>query len=179
MNYLDVTNVKIDLGAGADKRPGYLGVDQLDLPGVDIVCNLSEGIPLQDNSVEAVSSSHFLEHIADTVGLMEEIYRVCKPNALVEIKVPYFTSIGAFKDPTHVSFFTERTWEYFDVSYTDSKRLPSYLLKCNFKLEHVAYIWHRRWYRFLPFKRTLLLPHFWNIAKTMYVRLRVIKNVDE
>ena len=168
-------SVKLNLGGGSDKIAGFLNVDILPLPEVDIVCDITKEIPLQDNSVDHVIALHVLEHIADTVGIMNELYRVCCNNAIIEIKTPYFTSETAFKDPTHVKYFTERTWEYFDRSYTNSGRLPNYLLTCNFKLEEVSYIWYRRWFRFLPFKKSFFLKHFWNIARTMHVRLRVVK----
>lgn len=54
--------------------------------------------------------SHVIEHVANLVGLMEEVYRVCKSGAVVEIVVPYYTSRGAFRDPTHVRYITEDTF---------------------------------------------------------------------
>jgi len=138
------------------------------------VCDLQKGIPLRANTVIAVWGSHFIEHIPDTVAMMEEIYRVCKPDAIVEFKLPYFLSTSAFKDPTHVKFLNERTWEYFDKRYVEKGALPDYGLKCDFRVEKLTYIWYNRWYKFLPF-RTFFMRHFFNIAKTMYVKLRVMK----
>ena len=45
---------------------------------------------------------------------MEKIYRVCRTGALVYIEVPYFTSRGAFRDPTHVHFISAETFQYFE-----------------------------------------------------------------
>lgn len=167
--------MKLNIGGGNTKMNGYLNVDILKLPNVDIVCDVTKGIPLEDNSVDEIYSSHFFEHIPDTISLMKEIYRICKPRALVRVKTPYFKSVGAFKDPTHVSFFTEKTFEYFDKSYITSGKLPDYQLDMNFKTEKISYIWSSPWIRFLPFKRRFFLQFFWNIARTIYVELRVIK----
>ena len=106
--------MNIELGCGGNKNPGFKGLDKRPGPGVDIVCDLEEGIPLPDNSVDLVSASHILEHITNIMGLMDEIYRVCKPNASIAICVPHYKSIGAWQDPTHVRPFTEYTFFYWD-----------------------------------------------------------------
>jgi ubiquinone/menaquinone biosynthesis C-methylase UbiE len=74
---------------------------------------------LPDNSVDWVYTTHTLEHIRNFVSLMDEIHRVCKNRAGIYIKVPpaiYEDKPfeGAFRDPTHVRLFTERTFDYFD-----------------------------------------------------------------
>ena len=52
--------------------------------------NLSYGIPLNDNSIDVVFSSHFLEHLTKNDGqqLLNDIYRILKPGGLVRILVP-------------------------------------------------------------------------------------------
>lgn len=106
--------MNIELGCGAFKNPGFKGLDKIPGPGVDIVCDLEDGIPLPDNSVDLVCASHILEHINNLMGLMDEIHRVCKPGADVAICVPHYKSIGAWQDPTHVRAFTELTFSYWD-----------------------------------------------------------------
>ncbi len=165
---------KIILGGGNNKKEGYLNLDILNFPNnVDIVCDLEEGIPLKNDSVDEVLASHFLEHINDTIKIMEEIYRVCCNGAIVKIKVPYFKSIGAFKDPSHVSFFTEETFKYFDKDQIKGK-LPDYKIEANFKTLKISFLWSSKFVRFLPFKN-LFLKHFWNIARTIYFELKVVK----
>lgn len=164
---------KIILGGGKRGRSGYVNIDILKFPEVDIVHDINKGIPLDSNSVSEIIAHHVLEHIPDTIHVFEEMYRVSKPNAIIKIKVPYFKSIGAFKDPTHVSFFTEKTFEYFNPESKD--KLPDYKTKCSFRTDKLTYIWQNKFIRFLPFKRSLFLKYFWNIARTMYVELRVLK----
>ncbi|MCD4761498.1 methyltransferase domain-containing protein [bacterium] len=166
---------KINLGGGTQKIEDFTNIDILNLPNVDIVHNINKCIPLPDNSIEEIYSSHCLEHLDDTIHIMKEIYRVCKPNAIVKIKVPYFKSIGAFKDPTHKQFFTEKTFDYFDHEKIKNQELPDYKLKVNFKVEKVAYLWSASWLRYLPFKKAFFLKHFWNIVRSIYYELRVIK----
>lgn len=163
--------MKINLGGGEVKKEGFTNFDCVAFPTVDIVCDLTKGIPLPDSSVEEVYSAHFLEHLEDVPKMMKEIYRVCQPNALVKIKVPYFKSIGAFKDPTHKSFFTEGTLEYFSC---EKDKQSFYQNEMNFEEIKTSYIWSAPWIRFLPCKK-FFLRHFWNIARTIHYELRVIK----
>ena len=82
--------MQIDLGCGRAKRPGYIGLDLYPYRGVDIVCDLESGLPFEDNSVQRVYANHVLEHIERFISLMQEIYRVCCPDAHVEVRVPDF-----------------------------------------------------------------------------------------
>lgn len=75
----------LDLGCReADLRswvPGlqrYVGVDfvQNQARTVDLICDLSLGIPLADASFDAVAALDLLEHLDDMSGLLDEIARV-------------------------------------------------------------------------------------------------------
>jgi hypothetical protein len=39
---------------------------------------------------------------------------VLAPKGRLTIQVPYWTSEGAFRDPTHVRFFTEKSFDYWE-----------------------------------------------------------------
>lgn len=56
--------IRIDIGCGANKIPGWVGIDIRPLPGVDIVCDL-EKYPwdLPDECASVAAASHVLEHI--------------------------------------------------------------------------------------------------------------------
>ncbi|MFC1595083.1 methyltransferase domain-containing protein [Patescibacteria group bacterium] len=175
MNEIKKDNLKIRLGESKTKKEGWINLDILNTPEVDLVCDLNKRIPLDDNSVIKVKANHILEHLDDTTKIMEELWRVCKPNAKILIKVPHYASINAHKDPTHKSFFTEHTFEYFLPK--DKKillNLPNYLSKAEFDIEYIGYIWSSKLIRFLPFK-SFLRKHFWNIARTIIIQLRVRK----
>src|SRR3954471_20925249 len=89
--------VRIDLGCGNAKRPGFQGVDYLEAPGVDHVVNIAEQrLPFEDDSVDAVFSAPFLEHIGEPYNVLSEIGRVCRDGARIEIWTPYAFSDEAF-----------------------------------------------------------------------------------
>jgi acetyltransferase-like isoleucine patch superfamily enzyme/SAM-dependent methyltransferase len=116
--------VRIDLGCGPRKAPGFIGVDIFPAPGVDIVADLSTTFPFEDSSVDVVRAHDFIEHLPDRLRTMNEIWRICKDGALVDLFVPSSDGRGAFQDPTHVSFWNLNSFQYFTVEH------PAYLELC-------------------------------------------------
>lgn len=107
-------NVKmVELGCGRKKTPGYIGIDRFPLPGVDIVADLNEGLPLEDNSIDIVYASHSLEHLNDISNIMSEIYRICKHKAIVHIRAPYFMTSLNIANHYHKLIFNEDTFRLF------------------------------------------------------------------
>lgn len=116
--------LKLDLGCGPNKQPGYVGVDSIAFPGVDAVVNLgTEPWPWADNSVAEVYSSHFLEHLTqrERVHVANELYRVLVPGKYVNgqlaegfarIVTPHWCSERAYGDPTH-QWPAVTGWMYF------------------------------------------------------------------
>lgn len=105
--------VKVDLGCGEQKPKGFIGVDIVAGPQVDIVADLNGKFPFEDNSVDYLRADNALEHLKDIIKTMNEIYRVCKNGAIVEIIVPSTDGRGAFQDPTHVSYWNRNSFLYF------------------------------------------------------------------
>jgi hypothetical protein len=99
--------IKIDIGCGVRKKDGFIGIDFMGFNGVDIIVDLTkERLPFKENSVDEVWSNHFLEHlvIEDVCKVMEEIHRVCKHWAYVEIRVPHFSGLTNFYEFHKTSF---------------------------------------------------------------------------
>src|SRR6266545_261334 len=117
----------LDIGCGAHKHEGAIGVDRRKLPGVAVICDFEQGLPFRAESVTTVHLHHIVEHMHDLVSFMIELYRICEPGGKVYIRTPYYASREAFVDPTHVRYITEATFEYFDH--------PNYYgLNTNFKI---------------------------------------------
>lgn len=95
--------MKIDLGCGSHKSDGFIGVDILKHPEVDIRHDLNVfPYPFANDSVEYVQANHVLEHVDSFIGAVEEIWRICQNDAIVEIRCPHascFPTVWA--DPTH------------------------------------------------------------------------------
>jgi SAM-dependent methyltransferase len=108
--------VRVDLGCGKKKQPGFVGIDRFALLGVDIVADMNKGLPLADNSVDYLVASHSLEHIDDLLLTMQEIYRVCKHKALVCVVAPYYHTSANMANPFHTQVFNEHTPRFFTTS---------------------------------------------------------------
>jgi SAM-dependent methyltransferase len=111
---VDGGHALLEVGCGPAKSPGAVGLDKLDLPGVDIVHDIERvPWPVPDGSFDVVRCEHVLEHVDDICAVMDELHRVTRPGGRVEIVVPYFARYSAFKDPTHRRFCTYETFNYF------------------------------------------------------------------
>lgn len=108
----------LDLGAAHARPPGYLGVDRVPAPGVDLIAELPGPLPFSDGSVGVIRAVDFLEHVADKVALFNELYRLLAPGGLLLSQTPSTDGRGAFQDPTHVAFYNENSfWYYTEAKY--------------------------------------------------------------
>jgi len=105
--------MKLNLGCGRDKIKGYLNCDISPEVNPDKIIDLEKPLNFEANSIEEILIYHTLEHIRNFIPLMKELHRICEKNALIRIKVPFYSSWGQFNDPTHVRFFTPFTFDYF------------------------------------------------------------------
>jgi len=125
------SGIKLDIGCGGQKfAPDWVGMDAAELPGVDVVHNLLDiPYPFPDESVSTAIMSHVLEHIPKVsviykdgklttitplLMVMDEIWRIMKPDGSIAIAVPHGMSGGFMQDPTHASQINESMWYYFD-----------------------------------------------------------------
>lgn len=108
--------VKLNLGCGTDKRKGYINIDSSSSVKPDKVINLEKRLPFKDNSVDEVLAYHVLEHIHNFIPLIHKLHRICKNNAMIKIKTPFYSAWGQYNDPTHKRFFTPFSFDYFKKS---------------------------------------------------------------
>ena len=107
-------NRRLNIGCGRDTKEGWINLDMMPGPGVDIVATLGvDTIPLPDNSIDQIYASHVLEHIPNALAAMEELWRVAKNGAMIVIKVPYGSNDVAWEDPTHVRPYFKGSFYYF------------------------------------------------------------------
>jgi hypothetical protein len=124
---------KLDVGCGSRKRKGFVGMDIVSIPGVDIVHNMNVAPwPIENNSIEEIIFDDVLEHSKDFLSILSEVYRVSKNGCRVRISVPHFSSDNMYTDPTHTTFFSTRTFNYFDKSLNHKHGF--YLSDVNFKI---------------------------------------------
>jgi len=106
-------NLKLNLGCGKDIKNNYLNLDKVILKGVDIGADIEISLPFSDNAFDEILCSHVVEHVADLLGLMRELYRITRADGTIKIIVPHFSFFGAYTDPTHKRFFGYHSFDYF------------------------------------------------------------------
>ncbi len=118
--------INLDIGCGAHKQPGFVGLDIRALPGVDIVHDLNvHPWPLPDECVNRITCSHVVEHIPPVavnelgtwfpfMAFMDAAWRISNPGCEMMISAPYWQSPGFPQDPTHINPINETTFAYFD-----------------------------------------------------------------
>lgn len=109
---------KVYLGAGKDAKDGYINIDFYPFPKIDIVADITKGIPLEDSSVDYVFSQDFMEHLPpeSKVFVINEIWRVLKNGGRMEHWIPNAGSRNDFGSPTHLSHWNLQQFEHFDVN---------------------------------------------------------------
>ncbi len=113
--------VKLDLGEGR-KQAESLRIEVRLGHQTDVRADLEAGLPLGESVADEVYAGHALAHTSDFVAAMEEVWRVCKPGALVHVSLPHATSVwAASRDPRHQRLYTIETFEYFDPRRRDER----------------------------------------------------------
>ncbi|MFZ4855519.1 MAG: class I SAM-dependent methyltransferase [Desulfuromonadaceae bacterium] len=166
----------VDLGCGYYKPNGYIGIDdmrgentqivnQSNLPDIFMDLN-SEVLPFEDNSVNEIRSSHFLEH-SNMRHILRESYRVLKPDGIFTAIVPYANSAEGLY-PGHTLFLTEK-WFNENIYFKE-----------HFKIMAEKY-YPSSTYKSLPFFIRLLIPFkyarlfLFNACWQMELTCKVIK----
>jgi len=135
------TRVRVlELGCGFSKTPGAFGVDIIAGSQADMIHDLDAfPYPLSDSAWDRIICRDVLEHVADLVRTMEEIWRVGAPGATVEVRAPFMSSVNYYSDPTHRRAFTSRSFDYFlpgqpahSLGYSGAR---FELLKCEYDAE--------------------------------------------
>jgi SAM-dependent methyltransferase len=121
---------KINLGCNQKILPGWTNVDIHPFEGVDVTANLEEDWPWEDDSVDYIRAFDLLEHLRDPIHTMNEAWRVLRNRGIFEVWVPSTDGRGAFQDPTHVSFWNQNSFLYYDGESMNGMYLR---IKCDFR----------------------------------------------
>src|SRR3989442_11205244 len=130
---------RLNAGCGHDVRPGWVNLDASPLPGVDVVHDLEQlPWPFPANQFDEIHLINVLEHLTDTIRIMEELYRIAAAKASLVIRVPYWNSPDAISDPTHKAVFNEHTFDFFDPT-TRYGRERSYYTAARFRIRRISF----------------------------------------
>lgn len=177
----DVDLVRVDLACGQRKKDGFIGVDKVATDKTDRVHDLMTfPWPFKDEEVYEFNCEHFVEHIPMTlpsgenglIRFMEEAYRCLMPGGTIRIAAPYYSSIEAWQDPTHVRAISERTFVYFDRKAMLAADLDHYDIKTNFEAVSRIYRLHPECEAYSEERRSHMIKYYWNVVQEFQIVLR-------
>lgn len=123
---------KLNIGCGGTPLDGYVNLDKVDYPHVDICYDLNSGVRMHwrggkdhtdpdrhfarevpDNTFDEMAMIHTVEHVQNILRCMGELWRVAKPGCRLTIACPYGSTDNADEDPTHVRRIFGNSFVYF------------------------------------------------------------------
>ena len=185
--------MKLNLGCGSKILKDYINIDKFDFYKPNIIHDLEVfPYPFEDNSVDEILMSHVLEHIGqipDTFNcIIKELYRICKNETIINIKVPHARHDDFLADPTHVRPITilglslydqelNKIWEKNNAANTPL----GFIHKVNFKIVSVKYVPDEKYRKLLVDKvineKDLkdYSEKYNNVIKEIFIKWKVVK----
>ena len=157
--------IKINMGCGRDYKLGWINVDFNKEVKADIYADLTKRLPFKDNFADLILLDNVLEHIpADKFFFfMDELYRISKPGALIQIYVPHFSGIYALKHPAHYRYFGIGS---FDIMRPEKPFNYERYTKARFKIKEEKLLFFH--HNLIKFKFLSKIPINWifNFTRT-------------
>jgi SAM-dependent methyltransferase len=81
---------RLHWGCGDVTPSGWINADIQEGPGIDICCDILDGLPLASDSIDYIYSEHALQQlkILDVVDALRELRRVLKPDGVLRMSLP-------------------------------------------------------------------------------------------
>ena len=81
---------RLNWGCGQTGEPGWINSDQKDGPGIDLSCDIRQGLPLESDSIDYAVSIHALPEVPypEVVPVLVELRRVLKPGGVLRLVLP-------------------------------------------------------------------------------------------
>ncbi len=131
-------NLRVNVGAGANGRDGWVNLDAFPGPGVTSRHDCRWSLPFPDKSVEMLFSEHFLEHLERSVEVprfLDEVHRVLKPRGVVRLIVPdvelYLRAYCArdWDTLSRIRPLHGRRDRWFDVEYETPLEMAQFVMR--------------------------------------------------
>jgi SAM-dependent methyltransferase len=92
----------LDIGCGANKIPGAIGMDVNPRSAADVIHDLDDvPYPFADDQFDEVVGRHVIEHVRDPMAVMLELHRITRSGGLVRLVAPHWTNPDFATDLTH------------------------------------------------------------------------------
>lgn len=178
---------KLNLGCGTDYKKAWVNLDFNKEVRADIYCDINKKLPFKDNEFDYILIDNVLEHISNFFLIVDELWRISKPNAIIDIFVPHFSGIYASKHPAHYHQFGIGTFDIYKQEGVFNKERYG---KARFKIlkQELIYFHHKA--AEIPLLSKLPINFLFNFSRKwqlmlekffplkfdeIYFRLKVIK----
>lgn len=107
----------LEIGGGTLVEPGVVNLDPVHGSSGWRQCAQITPWPCEAGTFTSIKASHVMEHIpagAERIAVFNEAHRVLAPGGTFEVLLPLFPTWQALADPTHVSYWVEQSFAYFD-----------------------------------------------------------------
>ena len=107
---------RLNWGCGTDPEPGWINSDIRAGPGIDITANILEGLPLESESIDYITSQHALQQLKayDIISALQELRRVLKPGGVLRLCLPDLDkAIAAYQSGRRDYFWC---WDWESIS---------------------------------------------------------------
>jgi SAM-dependent methyltransferase len=117
-----VSGIWLNLGCGPRPLEGFVNVDLLETPGVDVVADVGGELPFRDGEVELIYASHVLEHLATARVpiVLREWRRVLRDGGQLLVAVPDLDRIARLLN-SRAGWFTPPHEPWVGVVYGGQK----------------------------------------------------------
>lgn len=109
INSVDGKNY-LNVGCGSNIKSKFINLDYNWLPGIDFCWDITQGVPLKNNSLLGIYTEHCLEHISyeETKLALSNFFDLLKPGGTLRVVVPdaeiYLDAYQQGKENTNFQF---------------------------------------------------------------------------
>jgi SAM-dependent methyltransferase len=107
-------NRVLDIGCGANKVPGAIGMDVNPRTAADVIHDLDDlPYPFAADQFDEVIGRHVIEHVQNPMAVMIELHRITRPGGLVKLVAPHWTNPDFATDLTHRNHLNSYSFRNF------------------------------------------------------------------
>lgn len=118
----------LNLGCGLDYRKSESGINWINLDvnkdyKAEVYSDINKKLPFKDNYFDYIYTDNVLEHVGDIFKVMDELWRICKDGAIIEIYTPHASGMYCHTHLGHKNFFGIDSFSTMEVqaSYSEER----------------------------------------------------------